>query len=406
MRKLSAGVSALLIFLLAVAQPADANQKFKNCVELRKNYSYGISLSAKSNNKGLGPIEKPRVSSAIYKANKSKDTDKDGIVCEVVRKSTTAAPAPAPETALSLDNLDVNRVRQAAYKEVLSAIQSSAAFTPNIFFVIGPSLSESRVASERAGLNMASSFWSDIYKPSQIFIGYVTEKDVDWVDNAYCEKARYCPTGNNVVVSQVIKNDLPYCSSAQATRNLDGLPFFNQCLGNGSTSLKNKQTGPHEYTHFVQADVSSMHPSVPNWWTEGSADYFGGAIGAYDGSTYPRTLDQMVHTSAFNWVQQDLCDLKSVTETAVTACYKYTYRQASPPGPGSRWMLAHVSYYQGALATEALIAVYGLSKVKQFMLDVRTKGFELAFVDSFGITTDAFYEKVSKYVVAMYKLGR
>ena len=404
MRRSSIGISVLLIALMAIAQPADANQKFKSCLELRKKYAYGISLSSKSINKGPGPIEKPRVSAAIYRANKSKDTDKDGIVCEVVKKTTNAAPVP--EAPLSLDNLDVNRVRQAAYKEVLSGIQSSASFSPNIIFVIGPSLSESRVASERAGLNMASSFWSDIYKPSQIFIGYVTERDVDWVDNAYCEKARYCPTGNNVVVSQVIRNDLPYCSSAQATRNLDGMPFFNQCLGNGSTGLKNKQTGPHEYTHFVQADVSSMHPSVPNWWTEGSADYFGGAIGAYDGTSYPSTLNQMVHTSAYNWVQQDLCDLKTVTESAVTACFKYTYRQASPPAAGSRWMLAHVSYYQGALATEALIAVYGLPKVKQFMIDIRSKGFESAFTDSFGLTSDVFYEKVSKYVVAMYKLGR
>uniref|UniRef100_UPI0025D44E95 hypothetical protein n=1 Tax=Rhodoluna sp. TaxID=1969481 RepID=UPI0025D44E95 len=157
---------------------------------------------------------------------------------------------------------------------------------------------------------------------------------------------------------------------------------------------------------FAQQDVSSMAADVPNWWTEGSADYFGGAIGAYDGTQLPKTLDQMVHTSSYNWVQQNLCDLSTVSEAAVGACYKYTYRQGTPPGAGSKWMLAHVSYYQGALATEALLALYGLDKIKTFMTDIKAKGFESAFAGNFGVSSDLFYEKVSKYVVAMYQAGR
>jgi hypothetical protein len=324
-----------------------------------------------------------------------------------------SAPAPsaspstqAPIAPVTLDDLDPNRVRKLAYAQVMAGIASSKAFTPNITFVIGPSLTAERVDREKAGLTMASSFWSDIYKPNQVFIGYVTEKDVDWVDSAYCQQAKYCPTGNNVIVSSVIKRDAPYCNSAQATRNSEGIPFFNQCLGTGSDSLKNRQTGPHEYTHFVQQDASKIDPTVPNWWTEGSADYFGGAIGAYDGTQLPKTLDEMVHTSSYNWMQQDLCDVKSLTESAVVDCFKYTKRQATPPAAGQRWMLAHVSYYQGALATEALLALHGLDKVKKFMVDMKTQGYETSFLNNFGITSDTFYEKVAKYVVAMYKAGR
>lgn len=272
--------------------------------------------------------------------------------------------------------------------------------------MIGPSLSKERVDAERAGLDMASSFWSDIYKPAQIFVGYVTEKDVDWVDKAYYEQAKYCPTGGNVVISDVIKHDSPFCSGAQATRNQDQIPFFNQCLGKSTEGLRNKETGPHEYTHFVQADASAQDPTVPNWWTEGSADYFGGAIGAYDGTQLPKTLDEMVHVSSRNWIQQDLCDVTSLTEKAVADCFEFTKRKASPPAQGQKWMLAHVSYYQGALATEALLVLHGLAKVKTFMTDMKSKGFEASFSDNFGVTSDVFYAKVSKYVLAMYKAGR
>jgi hypothetical protein len=325
----------------------------------------------------------------------------------VAKPKPSASTSPEPLVPISLDNLDPNQVRKQAYANVFAAIKESKSFSPNITFVVGPSLTADRVDKEKSALTMTSSFWSDIYKPNQIFIGYVTEQDVDWVDDAYCAQAKYCPAGsNNVVVSNVIKQDAPYCSSAQATRNSDGLPFFNQCLGKGSDGLKNRQTGPHEYTHFVQQDVSSMDPSVPNWWTEGSADYFGGAIGAFDGTQLPKTLDEMVHTSSYNWVQQNLCDLSTVSEAAVVACYKYTYRQSGPPGAGSKWMLAHVSYYQGALATEALVALHGMAKIKTFITDIKAKGFENAFVANFGVSSDVFYEKVAKYVVAMYEAGR
>jgi hypothetical protein len=37
---------------------------------------------------------------------------------------------------------------------------------------------------------------------------------------------------------------------------------------------------------------------------------------------------------------------------------------------------------------------------------MKTQGYEASFSSNFGITSDVFYEKVAKYVVAMYKAGR
>lgn len=360
-----------------------------------------------------------KIGSSCSKSGAVTAVSKSKLVCSKVGKKLIWKKAPTESkkptgseestkafAPISLDNLDINQVRKQAYANVYAAIQASKAYIPNITYVIGPSLSRERVNSEKTGLDMASAFWSDIYKPEHIFVGYISGEDVDWVDKAYCEQAKYCPSGNDVVVSSVVKQEWPNCNGAQATQNQDQIPFFNQCLGTGSDGLKNKQTGPHEYMHFAQADVSRLDPSVPNWWTEGSADYFGGAIGAYDGTQFPTTLDEMFHATASNWVAQDLCDLGDVTEATVVKCFKYTYRQAGPPGKGSRWMLAHVSYYQGSLATEALVALYGVDKTKKFMTDIRSIGFESSFRENFGITSEVFYRKVAKYVVAMYNANR
>jgi hypothetical protein len=277
---------------------------------------------------------------------------------------------------------------------------------PNITFVLGPSLAQSRVEQEMTGLNRASSFWSDLYKPQQVFVSYFTEADVDWVDNAVCSQAGYCPTGMNPIISNVIKQDLPNCNSAMATRNKDGVPFFDQCLGTNSNNAKNLQTGPHEYTHWVQQAYADWG-STPNWWTEGSADYFGNTLGAYNGSTVPSQLDEMSYGSSYGWIQQELCPLSNPTIEAITNCFMYTYGgRGVAPGQGQRWTLAHVSYYMGSLATEAMIAVKGLGTFKNLIKDLKTSRFDESFKKNYGISTQDFYPKVSKYVLAMYNQNR
>lgn len=158
-----------------------------------------------------------------------------------------AKPKPVPPTvppkAISFDNLDVNWVRKLAWAEVHAGVLANPDYAPKMNFIVGPSLSQSRVDQERAGLNLTAKFWSDLYKPNETFIGYFTEKDVDWVDAAMCSQAGYCPTGMSPVISQVIKLNPNACNSAQATQNQFGQPFFNQCLGSGSEAIKTDKLG-------------------------------------------------------------------------------------------------------------------------------------------------------------------
>ena len=329
-----------------------------------------------------------------------------GVAVIAAPKPSPTPIATAPAQPLTFDNLDTKWVREIAYDQIAAGVANSTNYVPNITYVIGPSLTAARVDQEKQALNRTSSFWSDIFKPSQVFIGYFTEKDVDWVDSAMCSQARYCPSGGSVVISKVIKDDTPWCNSAMATNNNDGVPFFDQCLGNGSDAIKNRQTGPHEYTHWVQ-QANANWSWVPNWWTEGSADYFGNTLGIYNGPTLPTQLDEMSFTSSYNWVRQDLCPMPEPTVELIAKCFRYTYNGGgAPPGNGNKYMLAHVSYYMGGLATEAMIAVKGLATFKAFTKDLKSITFDTAFEKHYGLTADEFYPKVAKYVLAMYQQKR
>ncbi|MCI2254194.1 excalibur calcium-binding domain-containing protein [Domibacillus sp. PGB-M46] len=49
---------------------------------LNKSYKGGVAMNSKVKSKGGKTNHKPYVSSALYKAYKDKDRDKDGIACE------------------------------------------------------------------------------------------------------------------------------------------------------------------------------------------------------------------------------------------------------------------------------------------------------------------------------------
>lgn len=57
-------------------------RKFSNCAALNKVYPGGVAKNSKVTNRGGATNYSPVVKPKIYKANSSKDRDKDGIACE------------------------------------------------------------------------------------------------------------------------------------------------------------------------------------------------------------------------------------------------------------------------------------------------------------------------------------
>lgn len=316
------------------------------------------------------------------------------------KKTVWDKGAPTP----TFDNLDTKRVRKIAYAEINKGVAASKKAKSSAVFITGPSLSKARVNLEKAALSRAAAFWADTWSQSKAYIGYFTEKDANWVDSAFCQKANYCAEGNNTKASKLAKENPNFCTSAFASVTGDGAPFFAQCLGNGSDRQKNRQTGPHEYFHWVQQANMDMS-KTPDWFLEGSADYFGDAIGAWTGKGVPAVMDEMQNESSRNWVEQDLCPLQNPSIETIVKCFKFTY-VSQPPKPDDRWVTAHVSYYMGSQATEAMIAVKGLKAFKEFLKDLQGKDFDATFAKHYGLTVDEFYPKVAKYVLAMYGEGR
>jgi hypothetical protein len=67
---------------VAVAVPQVQTIAFDNCKAMNEVYSGGVAKSKNWKNKGGKLKNKPVVNAKVYAANKGKDRDKDGLVCE------------------------------------------------------------------------------------------------------------------------------------------------------------------------------------------------------------------------------------------------------------------------------------------------------------------------------------
>jgi hypothetical protein len=78
-------LSASTLTVVAAA-PAQAAPGFANCTALHRTYRYGVARTAQAANRQVRTGHyRPAVRPAVYRANASKDADRDGTACEVGR---------------------------------------------------------------------------------------------------------------------------------------------------------------------------------------------------------------------------------------------------------------------------------------------------------------------------------
>ena len=66
----------------AVSSTAAASKKYRNCTALNKVYPHGVGrVGARDHTSGT-PVTNFKRSNKLYRENKSRDRDKDGIACE------------------------------------------------------------------------------------------------------------------------------------------------------------------------------------------------------------------------------------------------------------------------------------------------------------------------------------
>jgi hypothetical protein len=81
MRRIIVILAALVVLAMQVATPAEA-KVYRNCTALNKHYSHGVGRKgARDHTSGVRVTNFTR-NNRVYRQNKSKDRDHDGIACE------------------------------------------------------------------------------------------------------------------------------------------------------------------------------------------------------------------------------------------------------------------------------------------------------------------------------------
>lgn len=399
MRRLASAVLAISLAFSIGAVPAEA-KSFKNCTELRKTYSYGVALSRISKNKGERVIYSPKVSPSVYRANKAKDADKDGIVCEVAKKAAVTKPAPTAMPAITMDSLDAKYTSLVAQREIALGIKSSEVFdAKKLIIQLGPSLTSSDVTKPTQAVSNTAALFGGFFAPDTVRINWFTYKDTAWVDqamNASGGMATATPDGQSYSswISAVGQNG---CNMGNAMLGSLG-PVFNQCLMGGAPPSHSSETAAHEYFHLVQ--YSAAGSGLPILFMEGGATFVGVHVGGYSFGDFALTRQNNVSRNA----QRDL-DLplrNAVANNDVASVVERLGKtiQSSP----SEQAVRQSSYVLGLLVFEAMVATKGLEVWKQFVSDTKSLGFAGSLAKQYDLTAEQLFHKVAPYVISQLKV--
>jgi hypothetical protein len=237
-----------------------------------------------------------------------------------------------------------------------------------------------------AGYDRIGSFWSDVTSPQQpIIVRMGTEKDLNWWRN---EVGRFGPMYD--AIASMYASAGAYANSANSYS--EGSQFHHQFTFGTLMPLEGQRhaihvTVPHEFTHSIQAAAGGGLNSLPCWFVEGHANFYGVAVGAPDeaerSAERQRTLRRELPISGA-WP----ATLPDQVAQAI--------RQAESR---DGYMCPRSSYSLGMLAVEALVTVYGHVEVNRFMTQSKAMAWTSAFTSTFGTTPEEFYSAVAPYIV-------
>ena len=302
-----------------------------------------------------------------------------------VGKSSVLAPV-----AISIDNLDLKGVPQKAYEIVIKELNSrqSTTYTPTI--IAGANVKQSRIDQELLGIQKAINLWSPYFLPDKFQVVYVNYGDENWLEQKSTELglASMLPPGQTWREQFRKYENCPFAMAGSG----NGVPTFVQCLGyTFNKSASQAQTGPHEYTHLYQQKYNAFNIS---WYMEGSASFFGWTLGfdPYEPTSNVRSYHLMNLWSELPQAVKD--DFKSKDLT------RFKSRMGEISGRNTQ-ETANMSYWVGALATEALVALYGFDKFVEWTKNMQNeKDVSKVLNQTYGFSADYFYEKLAPYVWA------
>ncbi len=311
-------------------------------------------------------------------------------ICKKVGKKLKWQKVVLPP--VSIDNLDLRQVPTLAYQKVIKELESRSrsSFKPTV--IASPLVKPERIRDEVAGLESAIDFFSPYFIPEKFQVVYLTGKDLDWIKTKSDELglAQMLPQGDDW--ETFMKRTNP-CAMAMAGKG-NGIPTFVQCLDNPYT-YGYKPTGPHEYTHLFQ----KLDRELQNvWYIEGSASYFGWTLGFYPYDPSSRVRSEWVRALFYQLKQSSIEAEQNFKSKNLT---QFKEQMTKISNVRNSPQTASIAYWIGGLATEVLIALYGMDKFFVFAEQMRVgQDVNSSMQQIFGISADTFYEKLAPYAWA------
>jgi len=312
----------------------------------------------------------------------------------------TPTPTPTPEptgpsSPITFDNLDLKWTSIIARNELNAQIAKLTTPKSTVEIISGPNVVASQLEEEKRLLSIAETLFSKYYQPTSYQVVFFSEKDGAWADQAL---ATYGGSYGSLVTE--IAKWPNGCNFAFATTGKKG-PIYYQCMDTRGRGDNDKQTAIHEYFHLVQQKFKNG--SMACWLLEGSATYFGVALGVdgadTSGATGRKFIQQLAYQynpggSPSNPPNTRMRDIAQTTEGVVKLL---TDLELQPRSPQDN-CLTLGAYSGGHIATEALIAVKGFTTYMTFLESLKNgKEWQENFQINFGISTQEFYKKLAPY---------
>lgn len=221
------------------------------------------------------------------------------------------------------------------------------------------------------GLERSAQFWSTIYRPEAIDLVLFTQDDKDWLyQNIYPDSPK---TTSGFMAQPFGDNFCPSTTSLGRT----GRALLARCVG-GRWSAQDRYPGvleAHEYTHMFQQQFNA---SQTGWLTEGSATFFGWMLGVES-------------SEVSNARALSLANCRGTPKEAALL------RNLQTPALDQNQL--GLQYCLGSLATEYLIAKYGVEKFINFTVNFSSNdNFDSDFSKTYGLTVDKFYSDLQPYL--------